>query len=169
MIKGLIEAAGGFFSFSVVLTENGFWPSRFFGIRTFWDDNKINDVLDSYGAEWTYEQRKTLERACQTGFYIGIIICQFGNLIICRTKRSSIFSHGFRNYRMVLAMIATLGLGCFLIYVPGLNTGLTLYPVKFLWWLSAIPFAIFVICHGEICKYLIRKFHGKWLSKELTF
>jgi sodium/potassium-transporting ATPase subunit alpha len=89
--------------------------------------------------------------------------------MICRTKRISLFSHGFKNYRAFIAMIATIGLGCFLVYVPYLNTGLTLYPLRFLWWLSAIPFAFIVMCHGELCKFLIRKYKGRWLSKELTF
>ena len=151
------------------MAENGFWPSRLLGIRTFWDDNTINDLQDAYGGEWTYEQRKVLETACQTGFYIGIIICQFGNLMICRTKRVSLFSHGFKNYRAIIAMVATTGLGCLLIYTPYLNSGLTLYPVRFLWWLSAIPFALLVIVHAELCKFLIRKYKGRWIAKELTF
>ena len=166
---GLIEAAGGFFSYSVVLAENGFWPSRLIGSRTYWDSQDINDLKDSHGGEWTYEQRKTLERACQTCFYVGIIICQIGNVIICKTKRSSVFIHGFRNMKMNIGILATIGLGCAIIYIPYLNTGLTLYPIKFLWWLSALPFSVIVILWGELSKYVIRNYHDTWLGKELVF
>jgi sodium/potassium-transporting ATPase subunit alpha len=166
---GIIEAAGGFFAYAVCLAENGFWPSRTLGVRVFWDSKDINDLRDSYGGEWTFEQRKTLERACQTCFYAGVIITQTGNILLSKTKRESLFTHGIQNMQMIVAILATIGLGCFLIYVPGLNHGLGVYPIKFLWWLTAIPFALFVIAYGEISKLIIRKFPDYWLAKELLF
>ncbi|CAF4973166.1 unnamed protein product, partial [Rotaria socialis] len=51
----------GFFTWIVVMAENGFWPSRLIGIRRAWDAAAINDLEDSYGQEWTYRQRKILE------------------------------------------------------------------------------------------------------------
>jgi sodium/potassium-transporting ATPase subunit alpha len=166
---GLIEAAGGFFAYAVCLAENGFLPSRTSGIRIFWDSRDINDLRDSYGGEWTFEQRKTLERACQTCFYVGVIITQTGNVLLSKTKRESLFTHGMKNMQMNAAIVATVALGCFIIYVPGLNHGLGLFPIKFLWWLTAIPFAFLVIAHGEITKLIIRKYPDYWLAKELYF
>ena len=49
---GMIQACGGFFSYFVILAENGFWPSRLLGIRKEWDSKGINDLEDSYGQEW---------------------------------------------------------------------------------------------------------------------
>ena len=45
---GLIQAAAGFFTYFVIMAENGFWPSRLLGIRIFWDSKAINDLKDSY-------------------------------------------------------------------------------------------------------------------------
>jgi len=53
----MIEASGAFFAFFVVMAENGWWPSRLIGIRRSWESINNNDLLDSYGQEWTYEQR----------------------------------------------------------------------------------------------------------------
>uniref|UniRef100_A0A673TE17 Sodium/potassium-transporting ATPase subunit alpha n=1 Tax=Suricata suricatta TaxID=37032 RepID=A0A673TE17_SURSU len=49
---GMIQALGGFFTYFVILAENGFLPSRLLGIRLDWDDRSMNDLEDSYGQEW---------------------------------------------------------------------------------------------------------------------
>ena len=43
---------GGFFTYFVIMTENGFRPARLFGIRKEWEDRDNHAVLDSYGQEW---------------------------------------------------------------------------------------------------------------------
>lgn len=49
---GMIQALGGFFTYFVILAENGFLPSSLLGIRVSWDDRWVNDVEDSYGQQW---------------------------------------------------------------------------------------------------------------------
>lgn len=49
---GMIQAAAGFFVYFVIMAENGFLPTRLFGIRKMWDSKAINDLTDSYGQEW---------------------------------------------------------------------------------------------------------------------
>lgn len=48
----MIQALGGFFSYFVILAENGFLPSLLVGIRLKWDDRSVNDLEDSYGQQW---------------------------------------------------------------------------------------------------------------------
>lgn len=48
----MIQALGGFFTYFVILAENGFLPTRLVGIRLAWDDRSTNDLEDSYGQEW---------------------------------------------------------------------------------------------------------------------
>lgn len=48
----MIQALGGFFTYFVILAENGFLPIHLLGIRMDWDDRWINDVEDSYGQQW---------------------------------------------------------------------------------------------------------------------
>jgi hypothetical protein len=45
---GLVQAAAGFFTYFVIMAENGFWPSRLLGLRKFWESRAINDLRDSY-------------------------------------------------------------------------------------------------------------------------
>lgn len=49
---GMIQALGGFFTYFVIMAENGFLPSVLVGIRLNWDDRSVNDLEDSYGQQW---------------------------------------------------------------------------------------------------------------------
>ena len=51
---GMIQAGGGFFVYSIVMAENGFFPSRLLGLRKSWDSRFVNDLEDSYGQEWVF-------------------------------------------------------------------------------------------------------------------
>lgn len=47
-----MQAAAGFFSYFVIMAENGFMPSTLLGLRSHWDSKAVNDLKDSYGQEW---------------------------------------------------------------------------------------------------------------------
>lgn len=49
---GMIQALAGFFTYFVILAENGFLPATLLGIRVSWDNKYINDLEDSYGQQW---------------------------------------------------------------------------------------------------------------------
>lgn len=145
----MIQALGGFFTYFVILAENGFLPTSLLGIRLDWDDRSKNDLEDSYGQEWvslalaatscrvrglpaagtawwaslkadkgafvggvclsrrphwavcvpsrqTYEQRKVVEFTCHTAFFASIVVVQWADLIICKTRRNSVFQQGMK-------------------------------------------------------------------------
>ncbi|XP_005315393.1 sodium/potassium-transporting ATPase subunit alpha-3-like [Chrysemys picta bellii] len=92
----MIQALGGFFAYFVILAENGFLPSGLVGIRLNWDDRTVNDLEDSYGQQWTYEQRKVVEFTCHTSFFVSIVVVQWADLIICKTRRNSVFQQGMK-------------------------------------------------------------------------
>lgn len=49
---GVIEAFAGFFTYFVIMAENGFMPYKLIGIRREWDSRAVNDLPDSYNQEW---------------------------------------------------------------------------------------------------------------------
>ncbi|ESN98833.1 hypothetical protein HELRODRAFT_94925, partial [Helobdella robusta] len=91
---GMIQASAGFFTYFVIMAENGFWPKRLFGLRKEWDSKSVTDLEDSYGQEWNYGQRKVLEFTCHTAFFMAIVIVQWTDLIICKTRRNSVIHQG---------------------------------------------------------------------------
>lgn len=48
----MMQALGGFFTYFVILAENGFLPKTLLGIRIMWDDREVNDLEDTYGQQW---------------------------------------------------------------------------------------------------------------------
>ena len=49
---GMIQASAGFFTYFVIMAENGFMPLDLFGLRAEWDSNAVNDLEDYYGQQW---------------------------------------------------------------------------------------------------------------------
>lgn len=49
---GFIQAAAGFFTYFVIMAENGFLPGDMFGLRNDWDSKAVNDLKDTYNQEW---------------------------------------------------------------------------------------------------------------------
>lgn len=48
----MIQALAGFFTYFVILAENGFRPIDLLGIRINWENRHFNDLEDSYGQQW---------------------------------------------------------------------------------------------------------------------
>lgn len=48
---GMMQALGGFFTYFVIMGENGFLPYRLLGLRRDWDNRNVF-VEDSYGQDW---------------------------------------------------------------------------------------------------------------------
>merc|ERR1711971_924168 len=96
----MIQASAGFFVYFVIMAENGFWPGKLFGLRKNWDSIAVNDLEDSYGQEWTYKDRKVLEYTCHTAFLVSIVVVQWADLIICKTRKLSVFHQGMSNWFM---------------------------------------------------------------------
>jgi len=127
---GMMQASAGFFTYFVIMAENGFLPSRLFGLRREWDSRAINDLTDSYSQEWTYDARKQLEFTCHTAFFVSIVVVQWADLIICKTRRNSLFQQGMRNHALTFGLFFETALAAFLSYTPGMEKGLRMYPLK---------------------------------------
>merc|ERR1712141_436688 len=167
---GMIQASAGFFVYFVILAENGFLPWDLFGLRKSWDSLAINDLEDSYGQEWTYKDRKILEYTCHSAFFVSIVIVQWADLVICKTRMNSVFQQGMKNWFMNFGLFFETALACFLSYTPGMDKGLRMYPLKWNWWLPAIPFSVLIWCYDETRKHLLRRLGlDSWLAKETYY
>jgi len=167
---GMIQASAGFFVYFVILAENGFWPGKLFGLRRAWDSQAVNDLEDSYGQEWTYRDRKVLEYTCHTAFFVSIVIVQWADLIICKTRRNSVFQQGMKNWILNFGLLFETALAAFLSYTPGMDKGLRMYPLKLNWWFPAAPFSLLIFIYDETRKYLLRRFPpGSWIERETYY
>jgi len=143
-IVGMIQAAAGFFSYFTVLYSNG-W-------------------------QWGQELAASdpVYRTAITAFFASIIICQIADVLICRTRRQSIFTVGLFSNKLVWLGIAAecLLLAC-ISYIPAFNTFFGTAPLE-AWHLGlSVPFAITILLGDELRRFFIRrenKFVLKWLT-----
>lgn len=99
-----------------------------------------------------------------TAYFISIIIVQWADLMICKTRIKSLFTQGMTNIFMNWALLFETALGGFLVYSPVANTVCGTRSIQFLWWLPAIPFAIWIYTYDELRKSWIRNNRHGWVE-----
>lgn len=166
---GMIQAAAGFFTYFIIMAENGFLPAKLFGIRKQWDSKGVNDLEDSYGQEWTYTDRKKLEYTCHTAFFVAIVVVQWADLIVCKTRRNSIVHQGMNNWVLNFGLVFETVLAAILSYTPGMDTALRMYPLKINWWIPGLPFSIAIFIYDEIRRFILRRNPGGWVELETYY
>jgi magnesium-transporting ATPase (P-type) len=155
---GIIQACAGFFCFFVVLADNGFVVGDLFGLGSdsSWYNKDLESLTDSYGNEVSYLSRQAMERCGQTSYFCSIVVVQWADLIICKTRVQSLFQQGMRNNVMNKALVFETCLAAFLTYCPGMYKFLMTRPLRFVWWTPALTFSFLILVYDELRKYRIR-------------
>jgi len=166
---GMIQALAGFVCYFVILMQNGFLPEDLLGLRVPWDDKNNQNLVDSYGQEWTYSQRKIVEYTCHTMFFTAIVIVQWADVLICKTRRLSIFQQGMKNKILIAGLFEETLLATLLAYMPGTDAMLRMYPLEWTWWFVPMPFSLIIFCYDETRKFLIRRTPGGWVEQETYY
>jgi len=131
---GVIQAVAGFFSYFTILYAGG-WR---------WGES--------------LQASDPLYMKAVTAFFVSIVICQIANVMVCRTRRESVFRKGLFSNRLVLIGIFT---ELALVWIISNNHvaqklfgtyHLTLSEMTL-----ALPFAIFILAADESRKLLVRR------------
>jgi len=163
----MIEVSSGYFAYFVTMGYNGWFPWTLYGIGGKWENNAINDLMDDYGQEWAYSSRKRLGFTAQTAFFASIVLTQVANVIICKTRRMSLYHNGMKNWIMNFAIPVELGIAAFLIYTPGINTAINLAPLSWESYIPPLPYMLLLIFYDEIRRLCIRlNEKGSWIYTE---
>jgi sodium/potassium-transporting ATPase subunit alpha len=143
-IVGMLQAAAGFFTYFTILYSGG-WE---------WGQVLAND--------------DPLYRTAITGFFASIIICQVADVIICRTRRQSVFTVGFFSNRLVLFGIGfELLLLASISYIPAFNTFFGTAPLEPWHLMLSVPFALAILVGDEVRRVFVRRgnrFVLRWLT-----
>jgi len=107
-------------------------------------------------------QAEALSHA-QCGGFICIIVVQWADLMICKTRWLSIRHQGMVNHVMNFGLLFETCLGACLCYTPGLGDVLGTRPLRFLHWTPGMPFCFLIFMYDETRKYLMRR-----SSKDIT-
>jgi len=113
--------------------------------------------------------RQFVLRRSNTAYFISIIIVQWADLMICKTRVRSLFEQGMTNVFMNYALLFETALGAMLVYLPVANTVTATAPLKWIYWTPSVPFAIAIYAYDELRKGYIRYAReagtGSWLEK----
>uniref|UniRef100_A0A0N4ZA40 Sodium/potassium-transporting ATPase subunit alpha n=1 Tax=Parastrongyloides trichosuri TaxID=131310 RepID=A0A0N4ZA40_PARTI len=166
---GMIQGLAGFITYFIIMADNGWWPAQLLGLRSVWNDPNENSLVDSYGQEWTYDSRRQLEGCCHGAFFYAIVVVQWADLLISRTRTNSMLTHGIDNQVLNSGLFFTVLLTVFLLYTPGVNTVFAFNGITLKWAFVAVPFAWVIYMYDETRKYLIRKHPTGFLYKETYY
>jgi len=166
---GMIQAMAGFICYFIILMDNGFFPAYLLNLRIGWDDKMTQNLEDSYGQEWAYSQRKIVEYTCHTMFFTAIVIVQWADVIICKTRKLSILEQGMNNNILIAGLFEETLLAAFLAYCPGTDSMLRMYPIEWYWWFCPMPFSLIIFIYDEVRRYLLRRNPGGWVEQETYY
>lgn len=100
-----------------------------------------------------------------SAYFISIIIVQWADLMICKTRIRSLFEQGMTNTFMNYSLFFETILGAFLVYVPVSNQVTGTAPLRFVWWTAGVPFSLMIYIYDEVRKGWIRKNQGGWIHR----
>lgn len=165
MIQGVAVVTTYFFMMAI----HGFFYDKLLFARTKWENKYVNDFTDSYGQEWTYEERMILSRKCYSAFFVCVVITQAADLLICKTRRLSLFQQGMSNWVLNCGIIFSTTMTAIIICCPGVNMLFKMHPVEWYVFIPALPFGLYIIVFDELRKYCIRKYPDGWVRRETYY
>ena len=102
-------------------------------------------------------QQEALGHA-QCSYFVSIVIVQWADLVICKTRMNSLYHQGMRNPAMNFGLLFETLLAAFLCYTPGIAVALQTRPIRLVHWLPGVPFSILIFTYDEVRKFIMRKY-----------
>ena len=94
----------------------------------------------------------------QMGYFVSVVMCQWSNVTVNKTRRLSIYFHGLRNHYMIWGLVIETIFAFILGYIPLLNTVMGTRDVNFYHFgLPALPFSLFILFYDEFRKFFIAR------------
>lgn len=148
---GFIQAAAGFTCYYCVFSNYGILHEDLAGTGFDFIDENVKFVCG-----YDHPTRMGYLRQAQTSFLISIIIVQWTDVMICKTRSLSIFQQGMWNATLNIGLLEELLLGLALVYVPACHAAFKTAELEFVMWCYAIPFAILILFYDEMRKFFLR-------------
>ncbi len=108
-------------------------------------------------------QREALGHA-QTAFFVSVVIQQWANLIICKTRMNSIREQGMLNSFLNFGLIFETAITVVLCYTPYMNVAIGFRPIRFMHWMPGMPYSFSIIIFDEARKFFMRRTSSSLLN-----
>jgi magnesium-transporting ATPase (P-type) len=149
---GMIQAAAGFCCYFCVFAFYDLVYDDLSGSASDYADTDTKFVL---GLD--YDTRIEILRKAQTSFLISIIVAQWTDVMICKTRVLSVFQQGMYNFVLNIGLVEELCLGMALVYVPFCHEAFKTKDLDFEMWCYGIPFSILILVYDECRKFFLRR------------
>jgi magnesium-transporting ATPase (P-type) len=149
---GMIQAGAGFACYFLVYDHYGL---TFDDISSTGFDYIDDDVALVVGLN--YDTRMNILRKAQTAFLVSIIVAQWADVIICKTRERSIFSQKMNNWVLNVGLIEETILAIVLVYCPPLHDAFKTTDIDFKMWCYGAPFSFLIWVYDELRKKMIRR------------
>merc|ERR1711998_671919 len=100
-------------------------------------------------------QKEALHHA-QGAFWMCIVVVQWADLCICKTRWLSIKDQGMSNVAMNFGLFFETLLAAYLAYMPVLCSAFGTRNIRVTHWFTAMPFSMMIFGYDETRKYLMR-------------
>eukprot|EP00360_Condylostoma_magnum_P001963 CAMPEP_0168317496 /NCGR_PEP_ID=MMETSP0210-20121227/25698_1 /TAXON_ID=40633 /ORGANISM="Condylostoma magnum, Strain COL2" /LENGTH=228 /DNA_ID=CAMNT_0008317509 /DNA_START=2814 /DNA_END=3497 /DNA_ORIENTATION=- len=156
---------------------------EFEGVRVDWitpDDGELDLRVWFYGYdddEWSdcrfpgKESWVTDDEVCYTtealrhaqcAYFVSIVVVQWADILICKTRKLSIYQQGMKNRMLNIGLCSETILAIVLCYIPPLNVALGTRDLEITHFgIPAMPFFVIIFSYDEIRKFLIRRYREK--------
>lgn len=101
----------------------------------------------------------------QTAYFVSIVVVQWADLLIAKTRKLSLFKQGMKNGFMKFGLVFETCLAILLVYTPPFNVIFGTRPIHFIHWLPGIAWSVLIFVYDEIRKHLIRKNPNGWIDQ----
>jgi magnesium-transporting ATPase (P-type) len=160
---GMIQAAAGFCCYFMVFNHYGlsFDDIQGTGFDYIDDDYKVDGCTASDGscnvvAGMLYDDRMTILSKAQTSFLVSIVVVQWADVIICKTRENSIFTQGMSNFTLNVGLFEETVLAIALVYCPPFQDAFGTESLDFKMWCYGVPFSFLIWVYDELRKWRIR-------------
>merc|ERR1711968_32372 len=110
----------------------------------------------AYPCYFDYFHRKAALIYAQTAYFTSIVVVQWADILICKTRTLSIVEQKMNNCMLNFGIFSETALGCLLCYAPFINA-LGTCPIWIYHWFAPMPFSMLIFLYDEVRKALIRK------------
>lgn len=120
----------------------------------------VPPLVASNGHVYDAHDQWAIYTESQCAWYLTLIMSQFWHIWNCRTRTTSIFTHGiFSNVVTVYGAAAEMAIMCAVIYIPAFQqpSAFQTYPLHGVFWLPQFIYLGWIFGYNEAVKYAIRK------------
>uniref|UniRef100_A0A6G3MIE3 Sodium/potassium-transporting ATPase subunit alpha-1 (Trinotate prediction) n=1 Tax=Henneguya salminicola TaxID=69463 RepID=A0A6G3MIE3_HENSL len=169
LLIGTLQTLASMLSYLYLTMDNGFFWNEL-QLRSKWSHKNVLYVTDTYGQEWSYVARHELEYRCHSAYYLSIVMIQWSDLLISKTRSMSIFTHGiFNNKILIFGLFSETILSLIFVYVPFCNIFLKTRPFNPKYLIPALIFAVLLWIFDELRRYFIRNYPKSFLTRETYY